>query len=334
MNVGATFSQGCKVMRTCHSFFFELFSQIMLNDGNLPKYMAFSAGGTYGFMYIGVVHALRDHIKSSGEFFDNIRGVSGVSAGALAALSMLLDKMDYLHKIIVDNVLHEFVANPDFALLLQEYGLSRGDMLRDIVCKLLREAGISEEVTFEGLRRLLRRDFVCVATVLETSQPIYFSYEHTPNAKVVDAVYSSMCVPFMLVPYKYEGNTLVDGVLSLQIADAFPPEETLFVDFDFSSFSLPINTFQQYCIACLTARTENLWYRRHQCLTLHLPDGIHPCDFNINNKEIEMRVTCGYANTVMIIYPSFMTCLTSCIMFAFYIINDSTQLGLEFGGGS
>lgn len=307
----------------------------MWDGRSVPNYMSFSAGGTYGLMYIGMYRALRDHIEkisgiSGNDFFEKLKGVSGVSAGALAALCLLLDKMDDLHDIFADKMLNKLIVNPDFALLLQDFGLSRGDVLRDLISRLLRKAGISEEVTFEGLKRLVRRDFVCVATVLRTSQPMYFSCKTTPNAKVVDAVYSSMCVPFLFVPHSHDGTLLVDGVLSLPVADAFPPDETVFVDFDYKDFALPLDTFQQYCIACLTARAENFWYRRYRCLTLRTYDDTHPCDFSIGNKVIEMRIKCGYATTLTCLYLKLLPCLGECIMFVLSLINGSSQQESEF----
>ena len=82
----------------------------MWDGRSVPNYMSFSAGGTYGLMYIGMYRALRDHVeKTSGisgnDFFEKLKGVSGVSAGALAALCLLLDKMDDLHDIFADKML-------------------------------------------------------------------------------------------------------------------------------------------------------------------------------------------------------------------------------------
>ena len=281
-----------------------------------PLYMTFSGGGTYGLMYHGMYRALRRHLplacnKTINEMFDEVRGFAGVSIGALVALAFCLNMTDDAYETLFGRYenITELMPRTDFAQLLQNYGLDRGDNIRLMIRDVLRSAAISELATFADMTRLIKRDFVCIATNLQTQMPIHFSAATTPNALVADAVYMSMCVPFLFTPMHYDGDCIVDGCMSCHMPSVFDDDETLFVDFDLSEMRLRVQNIQDYCVACLTCKETNRWYLEKECLLLQVPrrSRTHPCDFS---QDIALqRATCGYASTLAHIYPSFMPVL-------------------------
>lgn len=282
-----------------------------------PKYITFSGGGTYGYMYIGLYRALRMHLPivngmTVNEFFDQIQGYAGVSIGALVALAFCLNMAEETYDSFFSRYenIGALMPQPDFAQMLQGYGLDRGDNIRLVIRDVLRSAGISESITFGDMKRLIKRDFVCIGTNLQTQSPVYFSASTTPKMVIADAVYMSMCVPFLFTPMLYEGDFMVDGCLSCHMPNVFHDDDTLFIAFDLSDMRLRVDNIQDYCVACLTCREVNRWYLQKNHLLLQVPTRTrtHPCDFSSDYSA--QRTRCGYASTLTFMYPQFLPALT------------------------
>ena len=96
------------------------------------------------------------------------------------------------------------------------------------------EGGLAPESTLGDLKRLLRKEFVCMSTDLHKSQSIELSSSATPDMKVVDAVFASCCVPFVFTPVDRNGYMLADGCLTQDLPNPFPETETLFLQMDAS----------------------------------------------------------------------------------------------------
>lgn len=282
-----------------------------------PEYMSFAGGGTYGYMYIGLYRALRTHLpmvnsKSLSEMLDQVKGFSGVSIGALFALAFCLNMSDDTYESVFakyENV-STLMPQTDFAQMLHNYGLDSGDTLRRVIRDLLRSAGISEYITFADMKRLIKRDFVCIASNLQTQNPVRFSAATTPKMIIADAVYMSMCVPFLFTPMTYNGDYMVDGCMTCQMPRVFNDDTTLFMSFDLSEMRLRVDSIQKYCAACLTCKEVHPWYRKKKCLLLQVPTKTrtHPCDFS-KDYSIQ-RSRCGYASTLTYLYPEFRPLLT------------------------
>lgn len=312
-----------------------------------PRYLCCAGGGTYGLMYIGLHRALCDHIprlrgESADEFFDKIEGFAGVSVGALAALAFMLNLSHQSWREHFSEHMHhmrDILPNPDFTLLLNNFGLDRGEALRRIIRAVIRAGGISEDATFADIRRLLRRDFVTVATDAQTSEPVYFSSANTPTVKIEDAVYMSMCVPLVFVPQKYMGHVMVDGGMSVVMPQTFEPDQTLFVHLDFTSLVLPVTNLQEFCMACLSTGEKSYWFKKHTYLAMRVPADMqtHPCDFQKITPDFRAkRIVCGYANAVCAFYPDLLPCLSAClaVCLAAALKDDSSSPASESGDES
>lgn len=288
-----------------------------------PRYMSFASGGTYGILYIGFYRALAKHLScvrgtNISQFLDSVEGFAGTSIGALVALAFCLNlSADKYEAFFERNLrLNELVPNPDFAQMLQSFGLDRGDAIKRMISDILGSAGISDTATFDDLKRLLKRDFACVATNLTTSLPQIFSAQRTPLVRICDAVYMSMTIPFLFVPYIHDGDTMVDGGLTMHMPNVFDADETLFVDLRSDGARLPTKTFQDFCVACLTAGETDTWYKKKWCLELRTygENRTHPCDFKID-EHVAHRIRCGYAATMVFLYPKIADALQTALRF-------------------
>ena len=201
------------------------------------RYVSFAGAGTRGVVYAGVIDAWESRHAGFEAWRQGLRGAAGTSAGAIAALGLLLglaraDRHE-LMRSIAD--MRDVVRFPDVSLLLRHFGWADGRAMRERVSAMLERGGLSPSSTFADLRRLLRQEFVCMCTDLRTGAPVKLCAETTPGMRVCDAVYASCCVPFVFTPPCLpDGSMVTDGCLSCNQPDVFERAETLFVNVDAS----------------------------------------------------------------------------------------------------
>jgi len=194
-------------------------------------YLSFSSAGTNGVSYIGVLDALEEHMGADYEAWRaNVKGVAGCSSGAIVGLMLVLGLSRKKRAALLSTFdIHHVLRDPDIAMLWHQYGITEGSSLLEIAQEVLNQGGLSIQSTFADLRRLLRVDFVCVASELSTSRAVYFSAKATPEVRVADAVCASCCVPIAFRPHSIQGRVYVDGCLTCSQPDLFDHESTLFV---------------------------------------------------------------------------------------------------------
>jgi hypothetical protein len=197
------------------------------------NYLSIGGAGTRGIVYVGALHAIEDQFErtynmSYEAWRDKLKGVVGTSAGAIIALFVLLGTDRSIRKKYVEiltNMQH-LIPCPDLGLLVSYYGVENGNTFKELIQELLKESGLSPDSTLGDLKRLLRKQYICIATNLHTSTRVLLSSDTDPHLRVCDAVYMSCCVPFVFQPFAYNGDLIVDGCLTCNEPDVFPPEET------------------------------------------------------------------------------------------------------------
>ena len=233
------------------------------------KYVCLSSAGTRGIVFLGFLEGIEDHLQQNGialeTWHEQLKGVAGTSAGAIAGLVLLLglsrEKRNRIFSNLSDARKH---IHPDFALLLRNYGWEDGCGLRASIQNILMEGGLAPESTLGDLKRLMRKEFVCMSTDLHTSQSVKLSSTTTPDMKVVDAVFASCCVPFVFTPVKWKDYMLTDGCLTQDLPNPFPETETLFLKMAaIHSDHLVADwaTFLQSIVRCSSTVQEHRWDR-------------------------------------------------------------------------
>lgn len=277
-------------------------------------------------MYFGMLRALREHYMQLfgvpfSDFLRGVRGFSGTSIGAVAALIMLLDlsneQIETVFRKKMAN-LRSVVPNIDLSMLVNALGLDDGSVVRASIVDILESGGLSASATFSDLERLLQKQFVCVSTNVHTKKAVYFCASQTPSVRVVDAVYMSMSVPFLLAPMRHEGHMHVDGCLSHNMPTAFPPEETLYIAFAPPKAQARVDSLADYVLAISSMATDaSRWFEAREYIELRLPDAIDEemaLNFDILPCVQQMRETCGYASTLVYLYPKLLPSITSLIV--------------------
>lgn len=270
------------------------------------EYISLSGGGTRGFMYIGAFDALVQHIHckcvSYEEFHRNLKGCAGTSIGALAALFIILG----LHTDTIKPLLQPFLQSPhnvapclDISKFISKYGFDDGETLREIIRNILHAVGLSPNSTFADLKRLLSKEFVCCTTNIHTGRVKYMCPAMTPDMRIADAVFMSMCVPFLFTPVHYNGELYVDGSMSENLPLYFPDEQTLYVAFESNARCKDVLNWSDYVEAILSCAMSRTTSYRKNTVILFTPDYLNAegaCNLNMHASTSRQYISCGYAS--------------------------------------
>ena len=183
--------------------------------------LVLGGGGMRGMAHIGILKAMR----TLGISYDAIVGTSiGALVGAMAAggfdiermeaIIARLQKEDYFRLNVVKFLL-KGVRTPS---------VYRGDTFRRRLEEILPAKAFDE----------LDVPFFCNAVRLETGGSIYWGAHGVGDISLVDAVYSSCCLPGIFEPYERDGYNYMDGgivdPLPLRFAKTLRPDLIIGVD--------------------------------------------------------------------------------------------------------
>lgn len=180
-----------------------------------PVNLIFQGGGVLGIMYAGAIQQMGIMGK-----LDKIQRVSGTSAGAIAATVLALgcnseDAMKIIKAIPFKKMMDDnFGMVRDLLRLVTKYGISKGEFFLDWLGDLIRDQGLSPDITFQELRDAkVGPDLYVTATNLTYQKHQIFSWETSPDIPVRNAVRMSMSVPYFFKAVRHNGDYMVDGGL-------------------------------------------------------------------------------------------------------------------------
>lgn len=191
-----------------------------------PEVLVMTGGGLKGIGIIGALTALRD----KGVKLSDIKVVCGSSVGGIIATCIILGyKMEVLRcelekagDMIPDAIPALFKKERHYKiipLLLERFSISDGKIWDEEMKSIFTNKGYDPmRLTFRKLRKLFKKDLVLSGSNITTGMPEYFSYRHTPNMLVYDAVRITSRIPFILPVIRRNNSVVVDG----DLFDAFP----------------------------------------------------------------------------------------------------------------
>jgi predicted acylesterase/phospholipase RssA len=158
-----------------------------------------------------------------------VKEMMGISAGSFFALLFVIGyTIEQIERLALDfdfTVLG--VVDPEDILMFHlNFGLNSGDGIDKLICSVLRQKGLSVDVSFAELAKG-RMAFRCFATELQTSVVKEMSAVTTPNMSVRLAVRASMSLPIMYAPVKDGDSLLVDGGLLHNLPLVFLSEKEI-----------------------------------------------------------------------------------------------------------
>ena len=155
------------------------------------------------FMYLGVMSRL----KKDGYLHD-LEAISGASAGALLGLLYCLTKgdvtkiLDYALDVPVKNIM-----KPNIKSLLTNYGLIPSSKIRKVFGEACTRFTGRPDMTFHDLYEFHPVKLHVSAYNVQFMKTDYFSVDTTPSMSILDAVCSSVAIPFLIA----STNGYIDG---------------------------------------------------------------------------------------------------------------------------
>jgi hypothetical protein len=241
--------------------------------------------------YHGVVEALDEHDP---QWRRSLQGCAGVSAGALACLTIVVGTTAETRKRLLDD--YGFDSKADLALLVSSFAVTDGTSLKRIIAAVLASGGLSAESTLSDLERLLRIRFVCVATDLVSKQVVYLQASTFPRMRVLDAVYASCAMPLLFPPFRCGEHLFVDGNALTTMPDVFSEGRVMKIVVNrFSGKSEDIATLPDY----VQSLVHLLMMRGDPQTALRLPvDGLGRHQLFVEEDDATSLRRVGYAYTL------------------------------------
>ncbi|MBI2452317.1 patatin-like phospholipase family protein [Candidatus Pacearchaeota archaeon] len=181
------------------------------------KNLAFEGGGVKGIAYGGALRVL----EKKG-ILKNIGKVAGTSAGAITSTLLALNfSPKEILEILKETNFNEFkdespLIIPNIIRIFKDFGWFKGKAFKLWLQKTISKKA-DKNITFKELYNLKKqnknniRELYIVGANINKQIPEIFSYEKTPNMKIVDAVRISMSIPIVFAAVKKEGNVFADG---------------------------------------------------------------------------------------------------------------------------
>jgi len=148
------------------------------------------------------IYALIGAMKSMEQSLDQVKEISGSSAGSMLALFWAVGmSMDDIVDASLSINISDFVKL-NIGSFFNKFGFVELDPIRE---QLVTLCGC--DPTFSELDRKIYVSAFC----LNTSKTEYFSKDTHPNMKVIDAVCMSIAIPLIFASSEYCDKTYVDG---------------------------------------------------------------------------------------------------------------------------
>ena len=178
-------------------------SEFLIED---MKYLVIGPGAMAFYAMLGAVYGLAVDNKT-----DGVEAISGSSAGAIVAFGILVAKWD-VKRLYREIEIFDIASlmRYDIKSLIKNYGLvpiERWKLLFSKICKRLTDR---DDFTFEELYEWSGSDLYISSYNLTQQKRVYFSRHTDPTMSVIDAVCTSICIPFIIESAIYKGDRYID----------------------------------------------------------------------------------------------------------------------------
>ena len=287
--------------------------------------LCFSGGGALGLAYAGVVEELAKR-----GILDNTKTFVGSSAGSIISMVLALgyepakvieivrttEFAKFLDAPFVD--LAKIIKDPNYLTkhpeqmaliavnLFGTFAMCAGEVAREWLQKLITDAGFNKDITFRQLKKNTGNTLIVTVCDLAHTKEWYVNPKDNPDIKVLDAVNTSMSIPFVFRP-RDVFNTGNRGVVDGGTVDNYPVTELT----DWLGFILetkesvlkpvykPINTIFDYIsglVDTLRATKYNEVFGKQENIdrTIFIdPLGLGSLDFDMSPEQKEALVNSG-----------------------------------------
>lgn len=185
-------------------------NELLNNNKNENKdTIVLSSGSIRGIAHLGALHYL---FKVNILSMDNIKNISGSSAGSMVGLMLIIGYKPFeLFKIMKLIDIKKTQSNGNFQNILTKLGLNDGNKIMTVIKELMIAKNYDVNVTFKQLYMLSGIHFFINGVNVNDKELIYFSHITYPNMRVIDAIRISSSIPLLFTPVTKNGKLFVDG---------------------------------------------------------------------------------------------------------------------------
>jgi predicted acylesterase/phospholipase RssA len=181
---------------------------IPLYKGKIKNIVVLSGGGMNGFATLGALQKLIElNIIVSPDIY------CGTSIGAVIALLMSIGytPINILNLACVVDISKLIISKLDNILEEVCFGLNSLEPVVDLLKLFMTKKNIDPEITFAELFKITSIKLIVTGTCINDTNLYYFSVDHSPDMKVIDAVIISISLPLFFKPFFYNNKYWIDG---------------------------------------------------------------------------------------------------------------------------
>ena len=175
------------------------------------KHLVIGGGGTYGFQVFGTLLELRKN-----DFFkkEDLISCYGTSVGVILIIMMLLPYEDTeLSDYFINRPWHQLFSynmNQIFSAF-QNKGIYDKTIFKQILLPLLKGVDLKENLTMKDFYEYTNIDLHIICTDINKYMAVDISHTTHPDWTLIEAVYSSCCLPILFQPLEKDGVFYMDG---------------------------------------------------------------------------------------------------------------------------
>jgi hypothetical protein len=266
------------------------------------KNLVLAGGGIKGLSYIGAFKYLYDN-----KLLDNLQSISATSIGTFFGTLLILKFTPLeMRNICIDLDFTEFM-NIEFSSFISVFGFDDKKKFRDII-KIILSKKIDPNITLLEFYEKTNIEFNIITSNLTKIRVENFNYKTYPTTKLVDAMATSMNLPFVFSPeINNDKDYLIDGGLFNNYPIDYYNNElknTLGFNFVYSYYNIGCcNDIQDYIgllINSFIFYSDNEKQDKYKANTVYLP----LCDekylkLNVDKEDKINMINIGYNSTKM-----------------------------------
>jgi predicted acylesterase/phospholipase RssA len=170
-----------------------------------------SGGGLAIFNLYG---AIREAERQGIWKYDSIRAFYGTSAGSMLSLIIALNyPWETIDKYLISRpwkALFHF-NSINFYESFVNNGILDGNFFYEIFTPLLRGKDTDVNITFRQFYEQFGKELYFYSLNIGTATAEELSHKTRPDMRIIDGIYASSALPVLFKPFKYDGQTFMDG---------------------------------------------------------------------------------------------------------------------------
>lgn len=175
------------------------------------EHLVISGGGSNGFIYLGILHKL---IESNIINAKNIKTIYATSIGTIIATIFVLENNIYNTKeYVLKRPWNKLMTINIYTIVNSIYngGIFDKKILEKILEPILKSNDIDLNINLEDFIKITTVEIYFTAVRYDTFNIEIINSKTHPKWKLIDAIYSSCCLPLLFKPFEHDSTHFLDG---------------------------------------------------------------------------------------------------------------------------